>query len=169
MVVHTRAVPQGHSRICETLTDCNSRENWPAVAGGLDCRCEVDRYGLDIFVQIAFSAVVIQECARCLERFDLPVRGNTAVTIHHGAERGGRDEGSGTDFFYDEGNEDVDLSPAIFDELMLALPLKPLCSDECRGIRAGGAQKQEEPTDPRWDALRKLKNSRQPSTDTCQS
>ena len=65
--------------------------------------------------------------------------------------------------FYSEG--ELDLSSAIRDELALALPMAPVCKEDCAGLcptcgnpKSGGSctcvQKE---TDPRWAELAKLK------------
>jgi uncharacterized protein len=54
----------------------------------------------------------------------------------------------------------VDISSAVYDEIMTALPLKPLCSEDCRGVEFGGdggGSGKGDAVDPRWEALRRLK------------
>jgi uncharacterized protein len=58
----------------------------------------------------------------------------------------------------------VDLAPIVHDACILALPLAPLCSEECRGIcSACGVNRNleqcscEQQRDPRWDALNLLR------------
>jgi len=56
---------------------------------------------------------------------------------------------------------EVDLSTVLNEAVLLALPQKRLCDDECQGLcsQCGGNRNrelcrcQEEETDPRWDAL----------------
>jgi uncharacterized protein len=60
--------------------------------------------------------------------------------------------------------KELDITDDIRDTLLLALPMKMLCTEDCRGLCAGcGANLNEEPcrcaasgADPRWEALRKL-------------
>jgi len=58
----------------------------------------------------------------------------------------------------------VDLAELLREELMLSMPSKPVCKEDCKGICAGcGAELNTEPCtcgpkiDPRWDALKGLK------------
>jgi uncharacterized protein len=58
----------------------------------------------------------------------------------------------------------VDLVELLHEELQLALPVKPLCTEACRGICPGcGAELNEEEctctpeVDPRWEILKGLK------------
>lgn len=66
---------------------------------------------------------------------------------------------------YPLGNEVVDLEPMVRDAVLLALPLAPLCGDDCRGPApetfptgpAGSGEGEDEtPVDPRWAALADL-------------
>lgn len=58
----------------------------------------------------------------------------------------------------------IELWPDIKEAMTLALPMKPLCSDDCRGIcpscgqdlNIGKCKCRKESVDPRWDGLLKL-------------
>ena len=57
----------------------------------------------------------------------------------------------------------VDLEPLTRDAVLLALPLAPLCDDDCAGpdpddhpVRVEGEDREDAPVDPRWAALREL-------------
>jgi uncharacterized protein len=63
--------------------------------------------------------------------------------------------------------DEVDLEPLVRDAMLLALPLAPLCSDDCAGpapdvfptgpdVPGDEAADGGEPTDPRWAALDEL-------------
>ncbi len=60
--------------------------------------------------------------------------------------------------------KEIDITPDLRDTILLAIPMKLLCSEECRGLCAGcGADLNIEscrcaapPADLRWEALRKL-------------
>ena len=63
----------------------------------------------------------------------------------------------------------IDISEDVRQTILLAVPLKLLCRDDCRGLCAGcGANLNTEAcrceaadTDPRWDSLRSLGTTRQ--------
>ena len=66
--------------------------------------------------------------------------------------------------YYD--GDRLDLGEVVREQVLLALPLKPLCREDCRGLcpRCGqnrnlgpcGCPPPEEPGDPRLEPLRKL-------------
>jgi uncharacterized protein len=110
------------------------------------------------------------DCGRCLEPFSVPVNakldlmflpeaGDGAVQV--AGEKEVRDDDVGVSFYKDE---TIDLGEVMRDEFYLALPMKPLCKDDCKGLcplcganwnRDTCACKAEW-TDPRLAVLKKL-------------
>ena len=76
------------------------------------------------------------KCGRCLEEFVYPVRAVLDVELVRkepvlGAELElTADE---MDVYYFEGDE-VDLDPIVYEEVLLDMPMQPLCKGECRGL-----------------------------------
>lgn len=108
----------------------------------------------------------IGDCRRCLEpatgRVTAPVRELFSDEIHR--DRSGADIGEQADVeAYPIDGDWIDLGPLLSDAAVLALPLAPLCSDDCRGPQPGDfpvhtdEQPLEKPADPRWDALSELR------------
>lgn len=60
-------------------------------------------------------------------------------------------------------HDSIDLGPALHDAAILALPLAPLCDEDCKGPVpeafpvSTGEDPAELPTDPRWAALSELR------------
>jgi len=58
----------------------------------------------------------------------------------------------------------VDVEPVVLENILLSLPLRTLCSPECKGLcticgqdlNLAGCQCQEKEIDPRWEALKKM-------------
>jgi len=118
--------------------------------------------GIDAALQV--TAAWEGECRRCLE----PVSDDIAVDIHvvFLAEA---DLGSEPDDVeaYPLDGDWIDLGEAVREELMLALPLSPLCGESCVGAdperfptaehgSSEGEDPGEKPIDPRWVALSAL-------------
>ncbi len=76
-------------------------------------------------------------CSRCLEDFDLSMSLQMAIkltpksTLPEAAEMELHNDD--LDVYYYEGDE-IDLDPFVYEEVMLNIPVRPLCSEECRGI-----------------------------------
>jgi uncharacterized protein len=66
---------------------------------------------------------------------------------------------------YRVGGTEIDLEPMLRDALTLALPLNPVCREDCAGLCAhcgkdlneGACDCVEDTTDPRWEALASLR------------
>jgi uncharacterized protein len=95
----------------------------------------IERDGDDVLVRGRIAAVVPQACGRCLEPF--AVRVAPEVDLRFVPRPGRRlDVELGSDdlevAFY--ANDLLDLAELIETETTLALSMKPLCRDDCRGL-----------------------------------
>src|SRR5262245_13447485 len=77
------------------------------------------------------------ECGRCLEPFEVPV--DSAFELRYVPESA--NAGSGEDEVAEDDlttayykNETLDLGELMHEQFVLALPMKPLCSDACKGL-----------------------------------
>ncbi|MGE3955301.1 MAG: DUF177 domain-containing protein [Vicinamibacterales bacterium] len=107
-------------------------------------------------------------CSRCLEPFTIAVDAPFDLryqphTEHHG---GGEREVEADDIdtaFYE--NDEIDLGQLMQEQFYLALPMKPLCKDDCKGLCPNCGTNLNKATcdcntqweDPRLAALRALK------------
>ena len=110
------------------------------------------------------EGTLAQECRRCLGPVSVPLREEVTLVFDPPDLLGGEDDGEIRVLPADA--SEVDLSEPIREELVLAAPTYTLCDPDCRGLcpRCGVDLNEttcecavEEP-DPRWDALRALKN-----------
>jgi uncharacterized protein len=75
-------------------------------------------------------------CSRCLDPFRLPVRAEFDVrylphTENTGDEREVEEDDLSVAFYRDE---TIDLGQLLDEQFYLALPMKPLCRDDCKGL-----------------------------------
>ncbi len=108
-------------------------------------------------------------CSRCLEPFTVPVDAGfdllfLPVSANTGdAEQEVGDEDLGVSYYRDDV---IDLGALIREQFYLALPMKPLCREDCQGLcPVCGANHNRETcscestwVDPRLEGLRKLGN-----------
>ncbi len=132
----------------------------------IEVRLAVQKSGQEYFCQGKVKAQVTLECARCLATFVCELDGPTDFII--GSEEsaaGGKDEYDTEDYVFLRGNDFcVDISEPVRQALILAVPLKPLCSEDCRGLCPScGANLNErscncnrERIDARWEGLKDL-------------
>lgn len=105
------------------------------------------------------------ECVRCLEPFSADLRGTVDFSIQMAGSRRIDPENVPDNEIIVEGNRaEVDISNPIREALILEVPIKPLCDEDCLGICPHcGINRNEkecncktETTDPRWDGLRNV-------------
>ena len=78
-------------------------------------------------------------CSRCLEPFRLPIAASfdvrylPASAVSAAVEREVDDEDLETGYYR---NDEIDLNELLREQFYLALPMKPLCAEECRGLCA---------------------------------
>ncbi|HOC45425.1 MAG: DUF177 domain-containing protein [Syntrophorhabdaceae bacterium] len=77
------------------------------------------------------------ECGRCLEEFDIELALTLSIKLVPGTELTQSPEkelhGEDLDVYYYEGDE-IDIDPFVYEEVMLNIPVRPLCSEACKGI-----------------------------------
>jgi len=90
-------------------------------------------------------------CSRCLESYSLSMSLQMAIKLTPKSMLPDAAEmelhNDDLDVYYYEGDE-IDLDPFIYEEVMLNIPVRPLCSEECKGIcPTCGRNRNAEPCD----------------------
>lgn len=132
---------------------------------------KVTRLSDGLLVQGDVEADVRMQCSRCLESFDLPVEASLEeqfqptvdVLTGYTIQRAEFEENDAA--FQIDLNHLMDLTEPVRQAILVALPMKPLHSEDCKGICAEcGANLNEvdcghvqEKADDRWSGLRQLK------------
>lgn len=107
------------------------------------------------------TAPVSGECARCLEPVTSSVEASFQELYQYEPSPEEADE---DDELLLEGDL-LDLEPVLRDAVVLALPLSPLCSDDCTGLcpdcgvrlaDAGPGHQHDDAVLPEWEALRQF-------------
>ena len=119
----------------------------------------------EVVVRGTVDARIRQECRRCLE----PVRTErseeiTAVFV--GSSSDDPDVGDDDVRFFDAGAAELDVGPAVREEIVLNIDRFVVCDPECKGLcpQCGIDLNEAEcdctfdEPDPRWDALRSLQD-----------
>ncbi len=130
-------------------------------------RLELERLHGGIRVHGTVKGTVAMECSRCLEPFEQPLVVNldevyrftdAQETARHVSSERVEDDS----YRVQEGI--LDLNQALNDAITLAVPMKPLCLPDCRGIcplcgvnrNLQGCECVEEEIDPRLEVLKRL-------------
>jgi uncharacterized protein len=144
-----------HGEVCDF--------EFPAAA---EVRVAYYRAGEEIFFQGQISGGVVGHCARCLEPYTFELEKEFFIVLVPKAELPAEAEVSGgeLDLSFYEGAQ-IDLSPLVREQIILALPTRPLCREDCKGLCAHcGANLNTQPCtcttatgDPRLAVLKNLK------------
>jgi uncharacterized protein len=118
----------------------------------------------EVVARVQVRGVLAQECRRCLEPVETPVSEDLILVF--GPMEG--EEGRGDEDIRPLPNEAsvLDLGGAVREEILLSQTPLALCKQDCLGLcpRCGAnrnleqCQCTEESADPRWDALRALRD-----------
>jgi uncharacterized protein len=126
----------------------------------LDLRFEAVSEG--VLVTGSAIAPLSGECARCLDPLTTTIEVSFQELYRYLPDPG-EDPDDAEERFLD--GDFLDLAPAFRDAVVLALPLSPLCTDDCPGLcaecgaklaDAGPGHGHGDKVDPRWGILAKL-------------
>ena len=145
-----------------------------ASAGGGAAELDLYMEDQNVFVRGSLDGWVEVACSRCVGPVKLVVHEPIAVTyLPHAQVAAEEDELAGDEVEVDEEDmdvysyegEEVDLEPLLREQIILAVPFAPLCSEDCKGLcpvcgidlNTGDCTCDRTPIDPRWAALKNLK------------
>ncbi|MDD5711815.1 MAG: DUF177 domain-containing protein [Smithellaceae bacterium] len=148
------------------------RQAMPAELGehgisAAEITCRLQRVRETVYVEGEIKAELSAACGRCLEEIKLPLAGSFRYTlIPAPKEYAEESELSAEDMdslYYEE--EAVDLDPIIVEQVILQIPMKILCREDCKGLcpqcganlNKGKCSCPEKPVDERLAVLKNLK------------
>jgi len=128
------------------------------VATPVDLSMDVEKSGPDVFRVTGRATTRLEmDCSRCVEPFEVPVDARFELRYVPAVENAGEGEreiaeDDLTTAFYREGS--LDVIDMLREQFQLALPMKPLCTEACKGLCPECGTNQNR-TDcghaPKWD------------------
>jgi uncharacterized protein len=129
------------------------------------------RSGQEIFFKGSLTGMLEGSCSRCLRNYSFPLNKDFDFVLCPDPSKSARKteelrrEDLGLSYY---STEEINLAPLIREQVMLALPTRPLCQENCRGLCGGcGVDLNNEPcacmtstVDPRMAIFRTLKVGR---------
>ena len=111
----------------------------------------VAKFDDTVTIEGPVTARMSLSCSRCLEDFDLDLSLRMAIKLTEKSKSPDAAEmelhNEDLDVYYYEGDE-IDLDPYVYEEVMLNVPMRPLCREECKGIcPTCGKNRNAEPCD----------------------
>lgn len=133
------------------------------LIGDLQGVLHLTRTPQGILVQGTLHATTEVECVRCLEPFALPFALELSELFIPAWQIPAGEAASATPYLIDEKGF-IDLTPILREEAILAVPIRALCSPDCKGLcpqcgqnlNEGMCACEEEHVDPRLASLRAL-------------
>src|SRR4030095_825858 len=146
------------------LMDDRLRLEQPASVTG-----RIRTSGSEVRVSGKVDARVEVGCDRCLKALEVPVSAKFALEYITGQEYESTHvaelstEEMAVSVF---DGETIDVDEIVREQILLALPDRALCNDDCKGIcsncgtdlNSGNCNCESSEIDPRWEALKKFKN-----------
>lgn len=111
-----------------------------------------------LLIQVKMTAEVTTECVRCLENFQQPLEINFTELYAFSPNTV-----TDTDLVLPE-TAQIDLGPLVREEMLLAIPINPVCRPECQGLcpicgeelSESACNHEDELVDPRLAVLKSL-------------
>jgi uncharacterized protein len=126
---------------------------------------EVKRSGARYDIRASVKGSIHAACHRCAGEFDMPCESAFELVVSRGQDAVQPENLNEDDWIViPAGEERYDIFPRVREALILELPIKVLCREDCKGVCPScGANLNEgecgcarRSGDPRWSALRKL-------------
>ncbi|OGP86768.1 MAG: hypothetical protein A2031_03805 [Deltaproteobacteria bacterium RBG_19FT_COMBO_43_11] len=104
--------------------------------GKADVNCLITKTSNTVFIKGKLSAIIDINCSRCLEDTKLPLLADFAYTLIPEKAQTKEDlELKKEDLEISHYHVDfIDLTPIICEQIILQMPIKALCSPECKGL-----------------------------------
>ena len=166
MKIDLRDIREGETEFAfeETPADLHLTGEDAHIEGAIDTRLVVYKYGASLSAKGQTTCLARPECARCLEPIAFPIDVSYTFVFQKGRVMG--DDDDEILIWIDEEPGEIDLGDEVKDYILLELPMIPTCaaspSGPCERYDRDPHdllehQRETEP-DPRWDALRTLKD-----------
>jgi uncharacterized protein len=164
MIIRVSDIPDEGIRIegTESFGQPFADRSWALV----DVDLLVEKDAEAVFVRGRLEARVPQVCGRCLEPFEIAVAPEVETRFLPAPSGRAEERELGTDDLETDvyANDQLDLGALVETETSLALPMKPLCREDCRGLCpvCGGNRNvtvcgcPDRASDPRWAPLKDL-------------
>jgi len=129
------------------------------AGGASHLQGKATKLGNKVLVQARFTVPLSGQCRRCLKTIalDEPVELTREYVPKAGPEADAEEE------VYS--GKEIDLAPAVREQILLSIPPSPLCREECKGLcpscgkdlNEGDCGCEQKAMDPRWSALKGIR------------
>jgi uncharacterized protein len=172
LLLDLRRMREAHERIDRTISPsalAGPEEEPYTVASPVSLAFDIYKDGQQFHLVGTVKAELSLACGRCLETYAFPVDASFDVLYLPHAHNAGEgevevEEDDLTTAYYRD--DEIDLAQLVREQVYLAIPMKPLCREECKGLcpecgtnrNTGSCDCVKTWTDPRLEGLKALLN-----------
>jgi uncharacterized protein len=102
-----------------------------------DVECTVRKLKETVIIAGSLETTITTTCSRCLEVTSFPLKGTFRYMLVPKDERANKDDqelnAEDVDLSFFEG-EVIDMHALLYEQIMLQVPIRVLCRDDCRGL-----------------------------------
>lgn len=150
-----------HLTLTVNLSDLEL-ESTPEFQEPLRLELKISKMGGKIFLNAHVEAKIDLACDRCLKEYSDTITQDVRLVIASAADFEATDDENL--LLLEKGEQTVNIAPLMREIVLLELPVKRLCAENCQGLcpNCGADLNVEtcncnvETSDPRWEALRSL-------------
>ena len=138
----------------------NLPEEEVSKASPFKLEVEIQKKPVGYQVKGHISGDVELTCSRCMKKFTHHVEQDFDYKLMPTSEiSGGEIKGSDLDIKFSDETV-IDLAEVTEEQILLNLPVKPVCSEECEEVhyREWDEEREEKQVDRRWEKLKELQN-----------
>jgi uncharacterized protein len=109
----------------------------PLLLSPVRADLRIEKAGPEVFVRGDIRAGVELQCSRCLKKFPKDITTRLNVVYHPVEELRGEDKHEIKQDELDMGfykGDELDIGDLVAEQIILAVPMKPLCSESCKGL-----------------------------------
>jgi len=134
MKLHLPSYPRGHHQILETLESAQPDLDGSLFPRAIEVRIQFDRQDPYLRLDCQLKTSIHRICDRCLADYDNSVIADARLVFVLGAMPSHSNEDAEEIQYIPADSQEIDLSADLRDILMLSLPMKSLCHDDCKGL-----------------------------------
>ena len=119
----------------EATLPADKRTDFTMLEVHVDCLARKIRETVSL--EMAIDTVFRLECCRCLELITLPVNSEIKYTLAPFREEAEEENPESLDEDFNFGyykDDEIDFDPIVVEQILMQIPMKPLCKENCKGI-----------------------------------
>jgi uncharacterized protein len=119
----------------ESMLPADKRMDFALLEVHVDCLARKIRETVSL--EMAIDTVFRLECCRCLEVIALPINSEIKYTLAPFKEGVDEENPESLDEDFNFGyykDDEIDFDPIVVEQILMQIPMKPLCKEDCRGI-----------------------------------